>query len=308
MAWPASVITREITFGKAVILETGDDLSLRTVTRASRSLVSIDEGFRMESLVAQNETSDPGEQISFLLPVTNQPGWMDPVLRMAIEVGPEEHSHLYTTTLTVYNGSSQVRQYVIGPYPLPQGDGPLDADTMLISDETQGGALVPIPSHWLSDITDARDEVVEAKDLAVAAAERAEAVPAEVDAAVSAGIAAADIPGLADQQVQIQVNIQVGPAVDQAVVDADIPGQVSAAVSASVTDADIPALVTDAAGPIVAAEVAIQVPALIHPPGSANNPITDAAAVRPEFPKVFWQTSTEPVHWLDGDEWVEVAL
>lgn len=39
--------------------------------------------------------------------------------------------------------------------------------------------------------------------------------------------------------------------------------------------------------------------------GSANNPHTSAAATRnSDLPKNFWQTSTEPDNWLDGDEWI----
>lgn len=155
MAWPASVLTREIVFGKAVILETGADLSLRTVTRASRSLVSLGEGFRMESLVAQYETSDPGEVVAFELPVTNQPGWADAASRMGIEVGEDEHTHLYTTTLTIYSGTAQVKQYTIGPYPIPMGEGPIDGDTMLVPSETQSGALVPLPDVWAEIVADA---------------------------------------------------------------------------------------------------------------------------------------------------------
>lgn len=155
MAWPASVITREISFGKAVVLETGQDLSLRVSTRASRSLVSLAEGFRMEALVAAFETSEPGDEIVFPLPVTNQPGWADAATRQGIEVGEDEHSHLYTTTLTIYSGSSQIRQYTIGPYPVPQGEGMLDGDTMLVPSGTQPGALVPLPEIWEQIITEA---------------------------------------------------------------------------------------------------------------------------------------------------------
>lgn len=148
MVWPASVITRSISFGKAVILETGADLSLRVTTRASRSLVSIAEGFRMETMSASFETAEAGEEILFPLPVTNQPGWADAATRMAILVGPDEHSHLYTTTLTIYSGQTLVRTYNVGPYPVPQGAGVLDGDTMLIPDETQPGVLVTIPEAW----------------------------------------------------------------------------------------------------------------------------------------------------------------
>lgn len=155
MTWPATVITRYVSFGKAVILETGTDLSLRAVTRASRSLVSMAEGFRMETQSASVETAEPGEEITFLLPVTNQPGWADAATGMALEVGGDRHSHLYTTTLTIYSGSTMVRTYQIGPYPVPQGAGILDGDTMLVPSGTEDGALIPLPEAWAQIIEDA---------------------------------------------------------------------------------------------------------------------------------------------------------
>ncbi len=40
--------------------------------------------------------------------------------------------------------------------------------------------------------------------------------------------------------------------------------------------------------------------------GTANNPITNASAVRPtELPVVYWQCSTQPLHWLSGDIWLK---
>ena len=155
MAWPSSVITRQLSFGKAVVLETGDDLSLRVVTKASRSLVSQAEGFRMEKLSASFETAEVGGEVVFPLPVTNQAGWLDAETRLPISVGGEEHSHLYTTRLTLFIGSTQVADYEIGPYPVPQGVGVLDGDTMLVPDETQDGILVAIPEAWANIIADA---------------------------------------------------------------------------------------------------------------------------------------------------------
>lgn len=151
-----------------------------------------------------------------------------------------------------------------------------------------------------------------ALDTAVAVAAKNDAVLAKGDAEEAANDARETADGIpaavADAVTAADIDGKAATKVDESVIAQDIPGQASTAVGSAVANADIPALVADAAGPIVASEVALQLPALIHPLGSANNPITDAAAVRPEFPKVFWQTSVEPVHWLDGDEWVEVAL
>lgn len=148
MVWPASVITRNISFGKAVVLETGDDLELTVATKSTRSLISSTEGYLMESMMAVFVTGFAGDEVVFPLPVTNQPGWMDPETREILVVGPEVHSHLYLTTLTVRLAQQTIKQYTIGPYPLPQGTGTVDGETMLISDDTQEGVLVTIPEAW----------------------------------------------------------------------------------------------------------------------------------------------------------------
>lgn len=148
MVWPASVQTRLISFGKAVVLETGADLSLRVVTKASRSLVSRAEGFRMETLSHSAEVSNPGESITFLLPITNQAGWLDARTRQPITVGPNQHTHLYTTVMTIYRDGTTVATYEIGPYPIPSGIGTIDADTMLVPSGTLEGTLVPLPQVW----------------------------------------------------------------------------------------------------------------------------------------------------------------
>lgn len=155
MPWPASVITRIVSFGQATILESGEDLSLRTVTTASRSLISQSHGYRLESRSVSYETSGAGEEVAFPLPVTDQAGWLDAETREVLDVSGDRHSHLYTTTLTVFVGSTQVATYTIGPYPVPQGAGPLDTDTMLVPDETQDGILVAIPEAWANIIADA---------------------------------------------------------------------------------------------------------------------------------------------------------
>lgn len=148
MAWPGSVITRSISFGKAVVLETGADLSLRVVTKASRALVSRTEGFRMETLTYSVEVSAAGEEIVMDLPITNQAGWLDATTRTPIEVGPNQHSHLYSSTLTIFRDGSEVARYEFGPYPIPAGSGTIDADTMLIPSGTEQGVLIPFPDLW----------------------------------------------------------------------------------------------------------------------------------------------------------------
>jgi len=41
--------------------------------------------------------------------------------------------------------------------------------------------------------------------------------------------------------------------------------------------------------------------------GSANNPVTNASAVRPTgYVVVYWQCAMQPVNWLPGDIWLKV--
>lgn len=84
-----------------------------------------------------------------------------------------------------------------------------------------------------------------ARDEAVDAAERAEAVPAQVDTAMAT--LAADPDSDFSNQLTHAVGEKVQPVANDAVASAvtaqDIPGKVATATSAAVTDADIPALV-----------------------------------------------------------------
>lgn len=287
MAWPPSVITREISFGKAVVLETSDDLSLSAVTRASRSLVSMGEGFRMETMSASFESADAGEEIIFPLPVTDQSGWMDPVTRKPIEVGPDQHSHLYTTTLTIRKGTAVVNTYKVGPYPVPQGVDPIDGDTMLVSDEAQPGVLITIPEAWQriidsaslivnEGVEDAVRDLVDPKLVqmgvavtaaesaasdAVEAKEAAQAVPAQVDEAMQGVLADPDSGFGADLNAAIGDLVQpvADTVVATAVAGEDIPGQASTAVTGAVVASDIPGVVATEAAAKVAAEVVEQV-------------------------------------------------
>ncbi|HWU31993.1 MAG TPA: hypothetical protein VN108_03910, partial [Marmoricola sp.] len=157
MAWPASVVTRKISFGSAVVLETGEDLSLTVATKANRALVSMGQGFRMESYIF-TMTSGVAEEVVFDLPVTNQTGWMDAETRQPLTVGADVHSHLYTTTLTIKRGGEVLKSYTVGPYALPQGAGVLDGDTMLVKDPVSGITLT-IPEAW-QQVIDSANAIV----------------------------------------------------------------------------------------------------------------------------------------------------
>lgn len=147
MAFPVNVATRSVSFGGAVSIEAGTPLTVRVVTEASRSLIKASSGYRLESMEDTKE-STAGEEIVLELPVTDQNGWIDAVARQAIVVGTDQHSHLYTSKVSIYNGNARVAEYVYENYPVPSGSGTLDGDTMLLADPAQPGILVAIPDTW----------------------------------------------------------------------------------------------------------------------------------------------------------------
>lgn len=161
MPYPAGVATRTVTFGGAATVEAGRTLTIRTTTTASRSLIWNSTGYRLESITAQSESSTPGTELSFTVPVTTQSGWLDAETRQTIDVsGEDTHSHLYTTILSIYDGTVKIRDYTIGPYPVPAGSGVLDGDTMLIPNVPATGTLVALPESWL-DLIEQVEELLE---------------------------------------------------------------------------------------------------------------------------------------------------
>lgn len=129
MAYPTGVKTRMVSFGGAATVEAGTPLDIRISTVASRSLIWVAEGYRLESLAASYQSALEGDEILFEVPTTDQSGWLDAETRQAIIVEPGQASHLYTTTLDIYqSGGSKLRTYTVGPYAVPDEPGVLDGD------------------------------------------------------------------------------------------------------------------------------------------------------------------------------------
>lgn len=147
MVFPVNVLTRQVSFGGAVSVEGGTPLVVRVETKSNRALIKASSGYRLESLTSTLD-STAGEDVVFELPVTDQNGWIDAAARQAIVVGTDQHSHLYTSKITILNGNVKVAEYVYENYPVPSGAGVLDGDTMLLSDPAQPGVLVAVPETW----------------------------------------------------------------------------------------------------------------------------------------------------------------
>lgn len=131
MAYPLNVKTRLVSFGGAATVEAGIPLHIRISTESSRSLIWVENGYRLESLAALYMSATDGQEIIFEVPTTDQNGWLDAATRQAIIVEPGEASHLYTTKLEIFTEDHElIRTYEIGPYAVPEGSGTLDADLL----------------------------------------------------------------------------------------------------------------------------------------------------------------------------------
>lgn len=147
MAFPVNVATRLVSFGGAVSVEAGTPLLVRVETKSNRSLIKAVSGYRLESLTHTLD-SNAGQELEFPLPVTDQNGWIDALTRQAIVVDTDQHSHLYTSKVTIFDGNVRVAEYIYENYPVPSGASVLDGDTMLLDDPAQPGVLVAVPETW----------------------------------------------------------------------------------------------------------------------------------------------------------------
>lgn len=163
MTYPASVVSRAVQIGGAVSVEQGHPLTVHTVTVASRALIHMGSGTRLEKVAFESTSPLTGEAVWWEIAATDQSNtYLDAETRQAIVLGTDEHTHLYTTTLTILDGTEQIAEYVIGPYPVPSGASVLDLDTSLIPSGTAEGTLIAIPASWEQTIADAT-AIVEVK-------------------------------------------------------------------------------------------------------------------------------------------------
>src|SRR5687767_12726872 len=118
MAYPVGLPTRDVSFGKAVVFESGTPLAMKVTVKASRSLVHRPTG---TPLVATTTVfiSDAEGSGSLELPVTDSPdmGLGDGT---PIVLGPNEVTHTYTATIdyTTALGVS-VSKVTKGPFTIP---------------------------------------------------------------------------------------------------------------------------------------------------------------------------------------------
>ena len=146
MTYPLGVVTRTITVGDSLAVESGTGLTVRAALRSSRGLVWVATGERAVSAPEVRESATAGDAVSFTPPVTDQAGWRDLATGALIDVSAaNSHTHTYTIELVTLRDGRPVDRRFIGPFPLPTGDGtPVDAD-LLIAADTVPGLLVSVP-------------------------------------------------------------------------------------------------------------------------------------------------------------------
>ena len=144
MSYPLGVVTRTITVGDSITVESGTDLTVRATLRSSRGLVWNATGERAVPAPEVRESAAAGEAVAFTPPVTDQAGWRDLATGALIDVStPNANTHTYTIELVALRAGQPVDRHLIGPFALPTGDGsPVVAD-LLVEADTVPGLLVP---------------------------------------------------------------------------------------------------------------------------------------------------------------------
>ena len=172
MSYPLGVVTRTITVGDSITVESGTDLTVRATLLSSRGLVWVATGERAVSSPEVRKSAAAGASVTFTPPVTDQAGWRDLATGSLIDVSaPNAHTHTYTIELKTLSGGRPVDSRTIGPFTLPTGDGsPVDAD-LLIEAGTVPGLPVSVPDDWSAQVAQAVAAAGSADDAAGSAAD-----------------------------------------------------------------------------------------------------------------------------------------
>ena len=177
MAYPSYVPTRVVTFGGAMSLESSELLKVRMTVVSSRSLVWAASGYRFEALGSQ-ETSSDGAEVSMVLPRTDVQGWRDGRTNQPIDVSaPDSYTHQYVAKIDFLDARGfKTSTMQIGPFVVPDGEGPIDLD-LTVPASTVAGGQITIPDEWSAQLAAA------AAYAADAAASAADSIPTAQKAA-----------------------------------------------------------------------------------------------------------------------------
>lgn len=179
--YPAGLQTRNVTFGTAVVLESGQQLDMRVTIRASRTLVYRPTGTPLVSVTTAFISASEGAG-SIMLPVCDSPD-MGTGNGMALVLAPGNVTHTYSASIEYLDPTDPARRKVIGTATrdnftvLSTSPNPVDLDDLI----TPGAVPASGTPTFLVDIQ-------EAAARAEAAAEAAEDAAAGIGAAAPIGI------------------------------------------------------------------------------------------------------------------------
>ena len=213
MSYPLGVVTRTITVGDSITVESGTDLTVRATLLSSRGLVWVATGERAVSSPEVRKSAAAGASVTFTPPVTDQAGWRDLATGSLIDVSaPNAHTHTYTIELKTLSGGRPVDSRTIGPFTLPTGDGsPVDAD-LLIEAGTVPGLPVSVPDDWSAQVAQAVAAAGSADDAAQSADDAAQSAVAAAGSAVAAAGSADDAEATLDAMEQLAAVVTPSPA------------------------------------------------------------------------------------------------
>ena len=216
MSYPLGVVTRTITVGDSITVESGTDLTVRATLLSSRGLVWVATGERAVSSPEVRKSAAAGASVTFTPPVTDQAGWRDLATGSLIDVSaPNAHTHTYTIELKTLSGGRPVDSRTIGPFTLPTGDGsPVDAD-LLIEAGTVPGLPVSVPDDWSAQVAQAvaaAGSAVAAAGSAVAAAQSADDAEATLDAMEQLAAVVTPSPAYPGTALRITYPAHLSPA------------------------------------------------------------------------------------------------
>lgn len=183
MSWPTGVTLRTCSLGPAFGIVTGADYGCSVSITCSRPEMtwgaSGSDGFGDK----QTLSFDPGQEVTFQLPVTDQDGWY--LNGQPISVADGKQSHVYTLIYQPWTLNSLGRPTPVGTsVPLTNlavatGDGTLDLDLSVSVPGAQGGTvtipdfLAQLVAPATADATAAATDAQAAQTAAEAAAQQA---------------------------------------------------------------------------------------------------------------------------------------
>lgn len=155
MAYPVGLPTKMVSFGSAVVMESGTPLDMTVTIKASRNLVHRPTGTPL--VTAQTVFVSSGGSGTLELPVCDSPD-MGLGNGVAIVVGAGQVTHTYTATIRYLNGTTAVGTVTVGPFALLTSmASPVDLDDVLTTSAVPGEAIPTFLVEAQAALAEAQD-------------------------------------------------------------------------------------------------------------------------------------------------------